>query len=466
MINEIRPQEGPQEKFLSTPADIAIYGGAAGGGKTFGILLEGSRNIMNPQFGGVIFRRTTPQIRNEGGLWDESETLYYRLGGVPRESSLEWEFPSGASMKFAHMEYEKNRLDWQGSQIPFIGFDELTHFTEKQFFYMLSRNRSGCGVRPYIRATCNPDPKSWVKRLIAWYLDEDGYAIPERSGVIRYFIRINDKIVWGNSRKELVDQYGVLKTDVKSFTFINSSVYDNQILLKKDPGYLANLKALSKFEREKLLDGCWNAKEGEGKIFQRSWFKVMDAHPRLIKTIRFWDRAATKPSPENPDPDWTVGLKMGIDAEGMIWITDVQRFREGPAEVRKRMKNIAMQERNVTIGLSQDPGQAGKADLQDLVTRLNGFKIETLIEVKDKETRSLPLAAQAEVGNVFLVDGEWVEEFIDEYSTFGSGGKDDQVDAGSGAHTLLTGSRVGRFGKSEDAEEEEVSSFKDNNNDW
>lgn len=73
---------------------------------------------------------------------------------------------------------------------------------------MMSRNRSTCGVRPYIRATCNPDADSWVAELIAWWIDQDtGYPIPERSGRIRYFIRYDDKMIWGDTRQELVSKF-------------------------------------------------------------------------------------------------------------------------------------------------------------------------------------------------------------------------------------------------------------------
>jgi len=130
-------------------------------------------------FGAVIFRRTTTQVRAEGGLWDESQELYSRLNGTPREQQLEWRFSSGAAVSFAHMEWERNRYDWQGSQICLIGFDELTHFSRTQFFYMLSRNRSTCGVKPCIMATTNPDADSWVAEFIEWWIDQEtGYPIP------------------------------------------------------------------------------------------------------------------------------------------------------------------------------------------------------------------------------------------------------------------------------------------------
>ena len=143
MIETIESQPGPQTEFLLSSADIVIYGGAAGGGKTFGLPIECLRHIDIPGFWSVLFRRTSTQVRNPGGLWDTSVTLFPLSGGYPRESALEWEFSNGnAKVKFAHMEYDKNRFDWQGSQIPFIGFDELTHLSWEQFVYMLSRNRS------------------------------------------------------------------------------------------------------------------------------------------------------------------------------------------------------------------------------------------------------------------------------------------------------------------------------------
>src|SRR5271170_1350450 len=97
--------------------------------------------------------------------------------------------------------------DGQGAQVP--GFDELTHSTKSQFFYMMSRNRSMCGVRPYIRATCNPDADSWVAEFISWWIDQEtGLPIPERAGKVRYFIRVNDAVLWGDSPAELRQRYG------------------------------------------------------------------------------------------------------------------------------------------------------------------------------------------------------------------------------------------------------------------
>src|ERR1700720_412945 len=199
-------QPGPQTDFLRSPADICIYGGAAGGGKTGGLILEALRHVRRgANFTAGFFRRPTPQITNPGALWDETLNFYPRLGGTPHLGAREWRWSRGGKIKFSHLQFETTVYDWQGAQIALICFDELTHFTAHQFFYMVSRNRSTCGVRPYIRATCNPDAESWVADFLAWWIDpESGLPIPERAGVLRYYIRVAEKLVWADKPEELM----------------------------------------------------------------------------------------------------------------------------------------------------------------------------------------------------------------------------------------------------------------------
>ncbi|MFP5513411.1 MAG: terminase large subunit domain-containing protein [Alphaproteobacteria bacterium] len=292
---EIRPQPGPQEIFLSTPADIAIYGGAAGGGKSWGLLLDPIRHSDNPGFAAVFFRRTTVQVRNPGGLWDESVKLYGMLGAKPRKDVLEWTFRGGAKVKFGHLEHDTTVLDWQGAQIPALCFDELTHFSEEQFFYMLSRNRSMCGVRPYVRATCNPDADSWVATFISWWIDQrTGLPIPSRAGKLRWFVRVSDEMIWADSRERLKELYPT--SEPKSVTFIPAKLSDNKKLMEADPGYLANLQALGKAERGRLLDGNWKVRQ-EGKIFKRDHFQLWPAKralPRFAYVVQSYDTAFTE----------------------------------------------------------------------------------------------------------------------------------------------------------------------------
>lgn len=277
--NRIEAQPGFQTSFLSSPADIAIAGGAAGPGKTFALLLEFVRHVENSDWGGVIFRRTSPQITSEGGLWDTSEKIYPFLGATQKQSNLTWVFPQGSKLKFSHLEYEKNIFNWQGSQIAYIGFDELTHFTKKMFFYLLSRNRSVCGVKPYVRATCNPDPDSWIAELIEWWIDQDtGDPIPERAGIVRYLLIDGDNYIWGDTVEEVAqkgqhlideipDEVDINIEDlIKSVAFIPGDIYDNKILLKENPGYLANLLAQDEQTKAQLLHGNWKVKVSEDEI--------------------------------------------------------------------------------------------------------------------------------------------------------------------------------------------------------
>ena len=427
---QIRPQKGPQEKFAATPADFAIYGGSAGGGKTWSLLLEPLRHSGNPEFGTVIFRRNSVQVRNEGGLWDESAKLYPIIGARPQESILQWKFPSGAKLKFAHLEHEKTKYDWQGSQIPLISFDEQTHFSRSQFLYMLSRNRSTCGVRPYMRATTNPDADSWVADFIAWWIDQDtGLAIPERSGIVRFFTTISDEVIWGSSRLELLDRYPDLTPhDIKSFTFVSASIYDNKILLAKDPGYLGNLKAQSQVERERLLGGNWKIRPSAGLYFKRSYFEIVDAVPANDQKARCWDLAATSAA-EGKTPDWTVGMKMSRSSNGIFYIEHIERLQASPEKVEQAISNMAeIDGESVTIRIPQDPGQAGKYQSQYLTRMLAGYNIRTKRVTGDKTTRAMPASAQAEAGNIKLLRGAWNEAFINEAENFPCGAKDDQID--------------------------------------
>jgi hypothetical protein len=286
----ITPQPGFQTDFLSSPADIAIGGGSAGAGKTHALLMEVVRNINVPRFSSVIFRRTYPQIKAAGGLWDSSMELYGPLSNAkPNETGHEWRFSTGVKVKFSHLEYEKNKLDWQGSQIPLICWDELTHFTESMFFYLLSRNRSTCGVKPYVRATCNPDPDSWVAKFIEWWIDQDtGFPIPERSGKLRYFIKDSDSYVWGDSKAEVLAKVQHIIAPliaaepntnpadlVKSATFIPGTIYGNVELLRKDPGYLGNLMAQDEETKAQLLDGNWKARIDGADLI--NYIKMQDA---------------------------------------------------------------------------------------------------------------------------------------------------------------------------------------------
>ena len=444
---EIRPQPGPQEQFLSSSADVVIAGGAAGGGKTYAVLLEPLRHLDNRNAGTVIFRRTNPQITSEGALWDDSMDLYPLFGGKPNRNTLTWIFPSGMTVKFSHMQHEKDRFSWKGAQVPVIEFDQLEDFHEEQFWYLTSRNRSAkAGFAPYIRGTCNPVPYDdevggWLNKLISWWWDpETGYSIAERAGVVRWMSRINDVIRWGDTAEELVDSYpGCIP---KSLTFIPAKLTDNPILMKADPAYLGWLMSLPDFERERLLEGNWKVRPESGKVFDRANFVSLPVEPTDVpKWFRYWDKAGTA-----GDDYATTGsarsasIRLGLRANGRVVIANAVAGRWSSHEREIVIAQVARSDSKlgapVVTWMEQEPGSGGKESAENsLRYTLAGFDAYAETASGDKLTRAMPFAAQAKAGNVDVVEGGWNEDYLSELHAFnGRNGLMDLVDASSGAY--------------------------------
>lgn len=441
----LKPQPGPQTAFLSTPANICVYGGAAGGGKSFGLLLTALRYKNVPGFGCTIFRRNFNQIFSQGGLWDESDEIYRGVRGAdPRRNAGQWWFRDKngsivSSVKFAHIERDEDVHKWQGSQICYIGFDELTHFSEKTFFYMLSRNRSSCGVVPFVRATCNPDADSWVAKFIEWWIDpKTGYPIPSRSGKLRWFIRRNETLHWANTKQELWERFNLVteeeRMEPRSVTFIMSKLEDNQELMRINPGYLANLKALSLIERERLLNGNWKIKAAAGLFFKRTQLgDILERVPEdVVQWVRCWDLAATAQS-EDGDPAYTAGVLLGKRKNGRYVVADVINKQMAASDVRKTIKLTAQADRarykRVRVRLPKDPGQAGKEQAESYIKFLSGFDVTAVAESGSKEARAEPMAAQWQAGNFDIVYGDWNEEFLSQLENFPESKFKDMVDA-------------------------------------
>lgn len=308
----IKPQKGFQTNFLNSSADITIGGGSAGAGKSYALLMtpltvlaDTESNVDNSRYSGVYFRRTSPEITAANGIWDESKSLYGMCNAKALNHRHRWVFNSGATVSFSHMQYEQDKEKHKSAQYTHIFFDELTTFTETQFFYMLSRNRSVSGARPRIYATTNPQRTGWVKRLIGWWLYPDDHPITElqgkprldRAGKVRYFIRVKDNLIWADTAQQLYDENRVFfdafddgippRQKMKSMTFIPGTIYDNKELLKKDPGYMANLAALPEIERVMLMDGSWKHTDDADMLFEpvpveemfsNAWVKGLDRY--------------------------------------------------------------------------------------------------------------------------------------------------------------------------------------------
>lgn len=458
-VTEIRPQ-AKQAEFLSSPADIVIYGGAAGGGKSWALLLEPLRYTANPDFGAVIFRRDRQQITNEGGLWDEACKIYPLFQPKINHSDLFFEFDSGATVGFAGIQLEKDVYKWQGSQIGLLGFDELTHFSEFQFFYMLSRNRSAANIRSYVRATTNPDADSWVAGFLEYWIDQDtGYPIPERSGDIRYLVRDNGKNHWFDTREDAREAFPELAALVgdldfcKSVSFIFADVFDNEALIAAEPGYLASLVSLPLIDRERLLRGNWKIRPSAGKVYNRAWFEIVEAIPTGGTDVRFWDLAATekslKQTTKKNDPDYTATIKLRY--KNNVWtIIDAYQIQTSPANVKKLVMQTAEldareSKRNQTqyrLRWEIEPGSASRRESQSWTSELAGIDARGVAPQGDKVSRARAVSAQAEAGNVKLLRAGWNEMLLGELHGFPDWPHDDIPDALSGAFNETVGGRA------------------------
>ena len=242
-----RPQP-KQRAFMERPEYEALYGGAAGGGKSDALLCEALRQVHIPHYRGLILRKTYPELSE---LVDRSRELY--PGAFPQAKYVGtehvWLFPSGAKIYFGAMQYESDRTKYQGKRYDFIAFDELTHFTWNEYAYMFSRNRpSGPGTRVYIRAATNPGGigHGWVKERFVT-------PAPPMTPMVE------EVVVQGRDGPRRMRRTRI---------FVPSTVFDNQELLRNAPEYLANLAMLPENERMALLYGSWDSFDGQ--VF-REW---------------------------------------------------------------------------------------------------------------------------------------------------------------------------------------------------
>jgi len=435
MADKVGPASPRQEDFLLSDADITVFGGAAGSGKSYVGLMTPLLFVSDPNFRGVIFRRTMPEITAGGGLWDTARQMYKNFDRrvTFKEKEKTVVFPSGATLKFSHLEMEKDKYSHQGAQYTFVLFDEGTHFTETQVDYLRSRIRSANYThKTQMKITCNPDYDSFLRRWVEWYLDPiTGVPLPEKAGVVRYFKRQGDEYIWANSREELIELYG--PKGIKSFKFIPANIYDNPPLMENNPDYVDTLESLGRVEKERLLHGSWFARAQDSGYWKKEWVEMIPQRPlRVKKRVRAWDISGSLPSETYPNPDWTVGVLMSLDEEDTYIVEDVSRFRDRFQGVFQEIVRCAKQDGTDTqIIIPADPGAAGKAYAQQLVRDLAdlGYYSKVKTTNQNKLTRFAPYTSVSEAGFVKLVTGQWNDTYIDELESFdGSRNKKDDLE--------------------------------------
>lgn len=270
------PQPGPQERFLASSADIALYGGSANSGKSLCLLLDCLGYVENPMWNGILFRRHAKDFRDKGSIYEKAKRVFAGTGARFRAGAdMDVTWPSGASLSFRHLD-GANFLDYQGQEYAWIGFDEITHFELYWVRYLLTRLRTSAGVRGSMRMSCNPDPDHEIAEWVEPYLLESGVADRSKSGRVRFMAVSSetDELVWADSRGECSTLSGRSPGEVKSFTFIAASPEDNAIGMVENPDYAGNLAMAGKVEEARLRYGNWKVRPETGGMFRLSLIHI------------------------------------------------------------------------------------------------------------------------------------------------------------------------------------------------
>lgn len=173
----------------------------------------------------------------------------------------------------------------------------------------------------------------------------------------------------------------------------------------------------------------------EGGMFKKAdWRYVEHVDRNRLQLARFWDLAATKGG-----GDWTVGVLMGIDPAGTVFVVEVDRVQEDSAGLKRLILAKAKNDgRHVPIKIEQERAGAGKSQIADYKRMLLGWVVDGRRPEGSKESRAAPFASQQQVGNVYLVTAEWNKDYVEEHRAFPKSKHDDQVDASSGAFEMIS----------------------------
>lgn len=385
-----------QAAFLLLPHAEALYGGAAGGGKTDALLMSALQYVDVPGYSAILFRRTFPQLRGAKGLMTRAQEWLGPTDARQKDGGKTWVFPSGAMLRFGHLQHDKSAFDYQGDEFHYIGFDELTHFSEFQYTYLMSRLRRTVDTPIPLRVRAGSNP----------------------GGLSHAFVK----------RRFLIE-------DEADRVFVKALLEDNPFIDTDE--YDAKLRKLGEVNYQRLRWGNWDIEAGA--VFDRAWFdKVVspDRLPADLQWVRFWDIAAT----EKKKNDASASLAAAYGEDGTLYLRDGIHGRWRWPDLRAIIIATAASEEHVLDVGVEAPGIV-KMTFDDLASDKVWLRrgLHQMPVKGDKMARANPWANKAATGRVVLVEGAWISSFLDEVVAFdGSGqGNDDWVDAASGCTELL-----------------------------
>jgi predicted phage terminase large subunit-like protein len=438
----------PQQLFLWMRNLEAFYGGAGGGGKSIALLLAALQYSDVPGYNALILRRTYADLALPGALMDRARELLSDTPASPVDGGRAWVFPSGARLTFGYAQHYNEIYRYRSAELQYVAYDELTTFPERTYTFMFARLR-----RPAVPCmTCTRPLRKNIEGLWKHKKNPCRQARPDPRSVARFPPAPDGTTVFdvplrmrsasnpgGIGHGWVRDRFVNPVTRDPKTVFVPARLSDNPSLDAET--YTESLMHLDVVERERILNGDWEIIDG-GKMFNRAWFPTVSQMPAEAarRMVRYWDLAATEDKP-NTDPDWTAGALLGFH-EGRWFLADIRRDRATPYGVEQLVARTAGQDgRRVGVWIEQEPGASGKSTIDDFRRKvLPGFECRGNPPSGSKAERARPMSSAAQVGNFVLVEGAWNRAFLDEAELFPTKGvHDDQIDACSGAMTVLTG---------------------------
>jgi predicted phage terminase large subunit-like protein len=407
-------------KFLLLDVLEALYGGAAGGGKTDALLMAAVMYVDKPRYSAILFRDTLANLELSEGLIERSHDWGWEdLGAKYNGSTYTWAFPSGAKITFGYMNGPNDHLRYKSTEWQYAGWDQVEDIRVKQYEFMFSRLRRLEGMEDVplrVRATANPGGLEWVEKRF-----------------------VNEA-----TRKHNV-------------VFIPATMDENDYLDRKS--YERSLQELDPITYQQMRNGIWGLRQ-KGAIFDGTRFKRIPELPygKHLYGVRYWDLAGTEELVEDEKtkqkgPAYTVGTLLLTSGDGDYYVKNVERGRWSPATIEARVAMAAARDqqlvkqglvRYIRIRMEQEPGQSGKAEIDSYARRvLQGYEFSGDKVTGSKFDRARPWASAVERGAVYLVEGkdqsegEWIEAYIREHEAFPEGEYKDQVDSSSGCYNTL-----------------------------
>ena len=395
-----------QEAFLWLTTLDAFYGGAVAGGKSSALLSAALQYVDCPDYNAILIREDYQVLSLPGGLIDRSFDWLSGTDAKWYDKHKRWVFPSGATLSFGYLDGPRDHFRYQSSEFQFVGIDEAVNIRENQALYLFSRLR---------KIKDNPVP-------------------------IRFRVASNPPAREQLERGNWVKQRYVDEATRGDRVFIPAWMDDNPYIDKSE--YEQSLENLDPITRQQLKEGNWLVRV-QGNFIKREWFPIVEKNlvPDLDEctVLRFWDRAATEPEP-GKEPAYTAGVKMAYHTTTKkFYIWNVHRFQESSATNEALIRQTAdMDGKSVTVGIEQEPGSSGKDSISHYKRNiLPEFAVTCVPASGSKVKRATPFASAAERGDIILVSGQWIGDYLDELDLFPDGQFKDQMDASSGAYNIL-----------------------------